>query len=160
MYTNIKVSNYKVSLPIKLEILSRGNPPEMPKVLFMFVRKDIVVQLLSRVQLFAASWTAACQASLSLTISSSLLKLISIESVTPSNHLFLNCPLLLPPSIYSSIRVFYSESALRISWPQYQSFSFSISPSSEYSGLICFRIEWFDLLAPKGLSTIFSSTTA
>ena len=152
MYTNIKVSNYKVSLPIKLEILSRGNPPEMPKVLFMFVRKDIVVQLLSRVQLFAASWTAACQAPLSLTI--------SIESVTPSNHLFLNCPLLLPPSIYSSIRVFYNESALRISWPQYQSFSFSISPSSEYSGLICFRIEWFDLLAPKGLSTIFSSTTA
>ena len=116
-YKNIKVSNYKVSLPIKLEILSQGNPPEMPKGLFMFVRKDIVVQLFGRVQLFADSWTAACQASLSLTISSSLLKLISTESVMPSNHLFLNCPLLLPPSIFPCIRVFYNESALRISWP-------------------------------------------
>ena len=99
------------------------------------------------------------QASLSWTISSSLLKLISIKSVMPSNHLILDCPLLLPPSIFPSIGVFYNESALRISWPKYWSFSFSISPSSEYSGLICFRIEWFDLLAPKGLSRVFSNIT-
>ena len=92
------------------------------------------VQSLSRVQLFATPWTTACQASLSITNSRSLLKLTSIESVMPSNHLILCCPLLLLPSIFPSIRVFSNESALHIRWPRYRSFSFSISPSSEYSG--------------------------
>ena len=102
---------------------------------------------LSHVQLFAIPWTAAYQASLSLTIFQSLLKLMSIESVMPSNHLILSCPLLLLPPIFPSIRVFPNDSALRIRWPKYFSFSFSISPSNEYSGLIYFRIDWFDLLA-------------
>ena len=92
-------------------------------------------------------WTAACQSSLSFTISWSLLKLMSIESVMPSNHLILCRPLLLPPSIFPSIRVFSSESALRIWWSKHWSLSFSISPSNEYSGLISFRIDWFDLFA-------------
>ena len=108
------------------------------------------VQSLSHVQLFATPWTAARQASLSITNSQSLLKLISIESVMPSNHLTLYCPLLLLPSIFPSIRVFSSESALRIRWPKYYSCSFSISPSNEYSGLISFRMDWFDLLAVQG----------
>ena len=94
--------------------------------------------------------TAAHQASLSITNSRSLLKLISIESVMPSNHLILCRPLLLPPSIFHSIRVFSNESALRIRWPKYWSFSFSISPSNEYSGLISFRMSWLDLLAVQG----------
>ena len=110
----------------------------------------IVVQSLSRVRLFATSWTAAHQASMSFTISWSLLKLMSIESVMPSNHLILCCPLLLLPSIFPSNRVFSHESALCIKWPKYWSFSFSISPSNEYSGLISFRIDWFDLLAVQG----------
>ena len=110
----------------------------------------IVVQSLSRVWLFAAPWTATCQASLSFSISWSLLRLMSIESVMPSNHLILCCPLLLLPSIFPSIRVFFSESALYIRWPKYWSFSFSISPSSDYSGFISFRIDWFDLLAVQG----------
>ena len=92
-------------------------------------------------------WTAARQASLSIANSWSLLKLMSIESVMPSNHLIYCCPLLLPPSILLSIRVFFSESVLRIRWPKYWSFSFSISPSNEYSGLISFRMDWLDLLA-------------
>ena len=108
------------------------------------------VQPLSCVRLFATPWTAARQASLSFTISRSLLKLISIESVMPSNHLILCCPLLLLPSIFPSIRVFSNESVLRIRWLKYWSFSFNISPSKEYSGLISFRIEWFDLLAIQG----------
>ena len=108
------------------------------------------VQSLSHVRLFASPWTAARQASLSITNSCSLLKLMSIESVTPSNHLMLYHPLLLLPSIFSSIRVFSKESVLRIMWPKYWSFSFSISPSSEYSGLITFRIDCFDLLAVQG----------
>ena len=95
-------------------------------------------------------WTAACQASLSFTISWSLLKLMSIESVMPSNHLILCHPLLLLPSIFPSIRVFSKELALCIRWPKYWSFSFSISPSSDYLGLISFRIDWFDLLAVQG----------
>ena len=107
------------------------------------------VQLLSRVQLFATPWNAACQASLSITNSWSLLKLMSIESVMPSNHLILCHPLLLP-SIFPSIRVFSNESVLHIRWPKYWSFSFSISPSSEYLGLISFRIDWLDLLAVQG----------
>ena len=108
------------------------------------------VQSLSRVWLFATPWTAAHQASLSITNSWSLLKLISIELVMPSNHLILCCPLLLPPSIFPSIRVFSNESVLRIRWPNYWSFSFSISPSNEYSGLISFRMDWLDLLTVQG----------
>ena len=107
----------------------------------------IVVQLLSRVRLFVTPWTAARQASLSFTLSQSLLRLVSIESVMPSNHLILYHPLLFPPSIFPSIRVFSNESVLHIRWPKLWSFSFSISPSNEYSGLISFRIDWFDLLA-------------
>ena len=99
------------------------------------------VQSLSRVQLFATPWTAACQASLSITISRSLPKLMSIESVIPSNHLILCCPLLLLPSIFPSIRVFSNESIVHIRWPKYWSLSFSISPSSKYSGPISFRME-------------------
>ena len=110
----------------------------------------VVVQKLSHVQLFATSWTAARQASLSFTNSWSLLKLLSIESVMPSNHLVLCHSLLLLSSIFPSIRVFSNESALRIRWPKYWSFSFNISPSNEYSGLISFRIGWFDLLAIQG----------
>ena len=107
------------------------------------------IQSLSHVQLFATPWTAACQASLFFTISWSLLKLMLIESVMPSNYLILCCPLLLP-SIFPSIRVFSNKSALRIRWPKYWSFSFNISPSNEYSGLISFRIDWLDLLAVQG----------
>ena len=105
------------------------------------------VQSLSRVQLFATPWTAAHQASLSITNSWSLPKLMSIESMIPSSHLILCPPLLLPPSTFTSIRVFSDESAVRIWWPEYWSFSFSISPSNEYSGLISFRMDWLDLLA-------------
>ena len=108
------------------------------------------VQSLSRVQLFATPWTAAHYASLSITNSQSLLKLMSIELVMPSIHLTLCCPLLLLPSIFPSITVFSSESDLRIRWPKYWSFSFSISPSSEYSGLVSFRMDWLDLLAVQG----------
>ena len=108
------------------------------------------VQSLSRVRLFATPWTAARQASLSITNSRSSLKLTSIESVRPSNHLILRHPLFLLPSVFPSIRVFSNESALRIRWPKYWSFSFSISPSNEYSGLISFRIDWLDLLAVQG----------
>ena len=106
----------------------------------------MVVQLLSCVQLFATWWTAASQARLSFTVSQNLLKLVSVELATPSNHLILCHPLLLP-SIFPSIRVFSNELALRIRWPEYWSFSFSISPSNEYLGLFSFRIDWFDLLA-------------
>ena len=107
------------------------------------------VQLLSRVQLFAAPWISACQASLSITNSLSLLKLMSIASVMPSNHLIV-CHPLLPPSIFPSIRVFSNESVLCIRWSKYWSFSFNISPSNAYSGLISLRIDWFDLLAVQG----------
>ena len=106
--------------------------------------------MLSRVRLFETPWTAAHQGSLSITNSRSLLKLMSIESVMPSNHLILCHPLLLPPSIFPSIRVFSKESALCIGWPKYWSFSFSISPSNEHSGLIFFRMDWLDLLAVQG----------
>ena len=103
--------------------------------------------MLSHVQPFVTPWTAAHQASLSFTISQSLLKLMSIESVMPSNHLILCHPLLLLLSIFPGIRVFSRESTLCIKWPNYWSFSFSISPSNEYSGLISFRLDWLDLLA-------------
>ena len=111
----------------------------------------VVVQLLSPVWLFVTPWTAVHQAPLSFTISWSLLKLISIELVMPSNHLILCCPRFLPPSIFPRIRVFPNELALQVRWPKYWSFSFSISPSSEYSGLISFRMVWFDLLAAQGI---------
>ena len=108
------------------------------------------VQLLSRVQLFATPWTAARQTSLSITNSQSLPKLMSIALVMPSKHLILCQPLLLPPSIFPSIRVFSNESVLCIRWPKYWSFSFSISPSNEYSALISFRINRLNLLAVQG----------
>ena len=103
-------------------------------------------------------WTAARQASLSITISRSSLKLTSIESMMPSSHLILCHPLLLPPSIFLSIRIFSTESVLHIRWPKYWSFSFSISPSNEYSGLISFRIDCFDYLAVQGTLRVFSNT--
>ena len=110
----------------------------------------LVVQSLSAVQLFVTLWTAACQASLSFTISWSSLKLMSIDSVMLSNHLIICHPLLLLPSVFPSIRVFSNESAHRSRWPKYWNFSFSISPVNECSGLIFFRIDWFDLLAVQG----------
>ena len=108
------------------------------------------VQLLSGVWLFATPWTAVHQASLSITTSRSLLKLMSIKLVMPSNHLILCHPLLLPPSVFPSLKVFSNESVLPIRWPKYWSFSFSISPSNEYSGLIFFRIDWLNLLEVQG----------
>ena len=110
----------------------------------------VSVQLLSCVRLFATPWIAVHQASLSITNSWSWLKFTSFELVMPSNHLILCRPLLLPPSIFPSIRVFYNESVLRIRWPKYWSFSFNISPSNEYSGLTSFKMDWLDLLAVQG----------
>ena len=109
--------------------------------------KQPSVQSLSHLRLFVTPRTAAHQPSLSVTNSQSLLKLMSIESVMPSNHFILCCPLLFPPSIFPSFRVFSNESVFHIRWPKYWSFSFKISPFNEYSGLISFRIDWFDLLA-------------
>ena len=108
------------------------------------------VPLLSHVQLFETPWIAPRQASLSITNSQSLLKLMSIESVMPSNHLTLCCPLLLPPSSFPSIRVFSNETVVHIRWPKYWSFGFSISPSNEYSGLLSSSMDWLDLLAVQG----------
>ena len=113
-------------------------------------KQCIVVQLLSCVQCFVTPWTAAHQASLSFTISWSLLRLMSMALMIPSNHLILCHPLLLLPSIFPSIKVFSSELSLCIRWPKYWSFRFSISPSNEYSGLISFRINWLGLLAVQG----------
>ena len=115
-----------------------------------FISQFSSVQSLSHVRLFATPWTAACQVSLSITSSQSLLKLVSLESVMPSNYLLLCRPLLLLPSIFPSIRVFSNESAPRIRWPNYWTFSFNISPSNEHSGLISFRMDWLDLLAVPG----------
>ena len=115
------------------------------------------VQLLSCVQLFVTPWTAARQASLSITSTWSLLKLMSIKLVMPSNHLILCCPLLLLSSIFPSIRIFFTESVLPIRWQKY--WSFSISLSNEYSGLISTRIDWFDLLAVQGTLKSFPNTT-
>ena len=109
------------------------------------------VQSLSHIQLFVTPWTEASQAPLSITNSQSPPKLMSIESLMPSNHLILCRPLLLLPSVFPSIRVFSNESALCIRWPKYWSFSFSISPSNEYAGLISFRVDWLDLLAVQGI---------
>ena len=118
----------------------------------------LVVQSLSHVRLFVTPWTAARQASLSITNSWSLLKLMSIESMMPSNHLILCCPLLLP-SIFPSIRVLANESVLHIRWPKYWSLCFIISPSNEYSGVISFRIDWLDLLAVQGTLKSLLHTT-
>ena len=115
------------------------------------------VQLLSHVRLFVTPWTAVCHASLSITSSQGLLKLISIESVMPSSHLTRYRPLLLPPSIFPSIKVFSNESFLHIRWPMYWSFSFNISPSKQYSGQISFRMDFLDLLAVQ--ETLESSPT-
>ena len=117
------------------------------------------VQTLSQLQLFATPWTAACQAFLSIRNTRSLPKLMSFESVMPSNHLILGCPLLLPPSIFPSIGVFSSESVLCIRWPKYWSFSFNISPSNEYSALISLRMDWLDLLDVQGTLKSLSNTT-
>ena len=116
----------------------------------LIINRFSPVQSLSRARLFVTPWTAALKASLSITNSQSLLNLMSIKSVMPSNHLILCHPLLLLPSIFPSIRVFSNQSVLCIRWPKYWSFSFSISPSNEYSGLISFRIDWLDLLAVQG----------
>ena len=115
-----------------------------------FICQFSSVHSLSRIRLFATPWTAAHQASLSITNSRSLTKLMSIELVMPSNHLILCHPLLLMPSIFPSTRVFSNESVLHIRWPKYWSFTFSISPSNEYSGLISFRMDWLDRLAIQG----------
>ena len=117
---------------------------------FVLEASTVVVQSLSNVWLFAIPWTIAGQASLSFTISQSLLKLMSIDSMMPSNYLILCRPLLLLPSAFPGIGVFSSEWALHIRWPKYWSFNFSINPSNEYSGLISFKIDWFDLLAVQG----------
>ena len=135
------------------QFLDEGCSPERQN------RDFAVVQLFSHVRLFVALWTAAHQPSLSFTISRSLFKLMSTESVMPSEHLILCHSLLLLPSVFPSIRVFSNESGLCIRWPKYWNFSFSISLFNEYSGLISFRMDWFDLLQSKGLSRIFSSTT-
>ena len=115
------------------------------------------IQLLSCVRLFVTPWTAAYQASLSITISWSLLKLRSVELVMSSKHLILRHPLLLLPSVFPNIRIFSKESVLRITWPK--SFSFNISPSNEYSGLISFRMDWLISLLSNGFSRVFSNTT-
>ena len=114
------------------------------------LKKYSSVQSLSHVRLFVTPWTTACQVSLSITNSQNLLKLISIDSAMPSNGLILCHPLLLLPSIFPSIRVFSNESALRIRWSKYWSFGFNISPSNGHSGLISFKMDWFDLLAVQG----------
>ena len=127
-----------------------GLPLPSPRYIVPYFFHDISSVQFSRVQLFLTPWTAEHQASLSITSSRSLLKLMSIELVMPSNHLILCRPLLLMPSVFPSIRVFSSESVLHIRWPKHCSFSFSISPSNEYSGLIFFRMDWLDLLAVQG----------
>ena len=126
---------------------------QLPLVFYCLTRRSVQlssVQSLSRVRLFVTAWTAASQASLFITNSWSLLQLMSIESVIPSNHLILCRPLLLPPSIFPSIRVFSSELALRMRWPKYWSFGFSISPSKERPGQISLRMDWLGLLAAQG----------
>ena len=135
--------DWVTSLSLSLSILNRWYTAYVSRIV-------VVVQLLSRVLLFMTPWTGAHQASLSSAISQSLLKLMFIKSVMPSNHLILWHPLLLPPSIFPSIRIFSNESVLYIRWPKYWSFSFNISLSNEYPGLISFRMDWLDLLAVQG----------
>ena len=139
-YPGLSISRCEILNPTTLLHAPEGSLP------FQFSS----VQSLSRVWLFATPWTAARQASLSITNFWSLLKPMSIESVMPSNHLIFCCPLLLLPSIFPNIRVFSNESALRIRWPQYWNFSFNISPSNEHPGLISLRMDWLDLLAVQG----------
>ena len=140
---------YKLGLFIQGKMNSQDPHPPAP-INPQIYHQFSSVQLLSRVRLFATLWAAARQASLSFINSQSLLKLMSIESVMPSNHLILCCPLLRLSSIFPSIRVFPNESVLCIRWLKYRSFSFNISPSNEHSGLISFRMNWLDLLAVKG----------
>ena len=136
---------------MECKILFLSGRYQGPVLLCFIVRIYFLdVQSLSHVRLFATPWTVARQVSLSITNAWSLLKLMSIESVMPSNHLILCCPLLLLPSIFSSIRVFSNELAVCIRWPKDWSLSFSISPSNEYPWLVSFRIDWFDLLAVQG----------
>ena len=137
--SSLHVFNWNLSEPRPVEILWRLHSVQFSSV-----------QVLSRVWFFATPWTVARQASLSITNSQSLLKLMSIELVMPSNHLILCHPLFLLPSIFPSVRVFSNESVLRIKWLEYWSLTFSINPSNEYSGLISFRMEWLDLLAVQG----------
>ena len=127
--------------------------------MFYYFIQFSLVQSLSRVWLFATPWIAACQAALSITNSWSSLRFTSIKSVMPSSHLILCCPLLLLPPSPPSIRVFSNESTLRTWWPKYWSFSFSIIPSKEITGLISFRMDWWISLQSKGLSRVFSNTT-
>ena len=135
----------------KLEEISEKEQGLMSQCLkFSPQSSFVVVQSLSCARLFATPWTVAHQASLSFTLSWILLQLLSVESVVPSNHLILCHPLLLLPSVFPSIRVFSNQSVLHIRWPNYWSFSFSVSPSNEYSGLISFRVDWFDLFAVQG----------
>ena len=144
----LKHSHYLSKDPLCLFANNSSPSPATTKLLYVSILIRSV-QLLSHVHLFATPWTAAGQASLSITRSQTLLKLTSIESVMPSNHLVLHRPLLLLPSFFPSVSVFSSESVLHIRWPQY--LSFSVSPSSEYSGLISFRMDWFHLLALQGI---------
>ena len=145
---------HNILLVIKMIIFGVGIPLSFSSVQYSSA------QLLSRALLFATSWTAAHEDSLSISNYQSLLKLMFIELVMPSNHLILCRPLLLLPSVFPRIRVFPNESVLRIKWPKYWSFSFTISASNEYLGLISFRIDWLDVLAVQGtLSRVFSSTT-
>ena len=141
---------YIVGPSLYLNVELQGPSSEGRFFFFHHSHQFSSVQSLNHVQLFATPWTAARQASLSITNSRSLLKLMSIESVMPSNHPILCRPLLLLPSVFSSIRVFSDESGLCIRWPKYWCFSFSISPSNEYSGLNSFRIDWFDILVVQG----------
>ena len=141
-YTYFGVYDFNKEIEWILKVIS--------KIAFLSKESFSLVQLLSCVRLFATPWITACQASLSITNSRSLLKLMPIESVMPSNHLILCRPLLLLPPIPPSIRVFSNESTLRMRWPKYWSFSFSISPSSEHPGLISFRMGWLYLLAVQG----------
>ena len=146
-FTGDRSSCLALSSPPLFILLEMPILPPLPLKLLCILCS---VQFLSCVRLFATPWTAACQASLSITNSRSLPKLTSKDSVMPSNHLILCRTLLLLPSILPSIRVFSNESALRIRWPKYWSFSFSISPSNEHPGLISFRMDWLDLLAVQG----------
>ena len=157
-----EVTNASLQNPLSTNVRKRQNPVSnlVPNIesnwlidwlIYWFIQFSSV-QSLSHVQFFVTPWSAAHQASLSITNSWSLLKFMSIESVMPSNHLIL-CHLLLQPSIFPSIRVFSNDSALHIRWLKYWSFSFSISPSSEYSGLISFRMDWLDLAAVQGTLT-------
>ena len=143
-------------LVLPQSLLIPNIPPKLKTDFLLFILYVKIdpfssVQSLNRVRLFATLWTAACQASLSITSSQISLKLMCVELVMQSNHLILCRPLLLPPSIFPSVRVFSNESVLRIRWPRYGNFSFSISPFNEYSGLISFRMDWLHLLAVQGI---------